>query len=286
MLAIIKSWRFLILRRLTQFGTILLFVGSLHGGWSWFGQPLLRGDLSASFILGTIPLADPFAVLQIFFTGHLAKVEVWIGAIIILVFYGLLGGRTWCAWVCPVNLVTDLAGWLHHHTLPKNLFSLPRNLRYLILLMALLLSAIIGLPAFEWVSPIGAMHREILFGLGLGWTGVLGIFLFDWLVVKQGWCGHLCPLGGFYSLLGRYAQLRVQFNASRCTHCGECGTVCPEPQVLNLKQLAKDNQVLSGACTNCGRCIPICPEHSLQFGWRGTQLTNTYYPPQHHLGEN
>jgi ferredoxin-type protein NapH len=48
------------------------------------------------------------------------------------------------------------------------------------------------------------MHREIIFGLGLGWTALVGLFLFDWLVVKHGWCGHLCPLGAFYSVIGRH----------------------------------------------------------------------------------
>jgi ferredoxin-type protein NapH len=113
------------------------------------------------------------------------------------------------------------------------------------------------------------MHREILFGLGLGWTALAGIFLLDWLVIKQGWCGHLCPLGAFWSLLGRHtAQIRVAFDRRTCNGCGACQAICPDPQVLNLKRLAQDGQVLSGECTNCARCIPVCPEQSLGFGWR------------------
>lgn len=270
---ILWSWRYLILRRVVQFGVLLLFFGTFHWGWSAFGRPLLSGNLSASRVLDAITLADPFAVLQIFVTGHLLQSEVVIGALLVLGFFVLVGGRTWCAWVCPVNLVTDLAGWLHKTTWRKNLFGLPRNLRYYVLGLALILSALMGLPAFEWVSPIGAMHREIVFGLGLGWTALLGIFLFDWLVVKNAWCGHLCPLGAFYAAIGRpSAQLRVKFDESTCTSCGLCAAVCPEPQVLNLKRLAREAQVLSGECTNCGRCIPICPEGSLKFGWRVKRL--------------
>lgn len=262
-------WRYLILRRAVQVGVLLLFFGTLHWGWVLFGRPLLSGNLSSSMILRQVPLADPFATLQILLTGHLPEWEALLGAVFVLGFFAILGGRVWCAWVCPVNMVTDLAGWLHQKTWRKNLFSLPRGLRYTVLALALLLSVVIALPAFEWVSPIGAMHREILYGIGLGWTALLGLFLFDWLVLKNGWCGHLCPLGAFYALLARRtAQLRVKFDPETCDSCGDCAVVCPEPQVLNLKRLNREGQVLSGECTNCGRCIPVCPRDSLAFGWR------------------
>jgi ferredoxin-type protein NapH len=259
----------MILRRVVQIGVLLLFLGTLHWGWSLFGLPLLSGNLSASEVLGQVTLADPFATLQILLTGHVLQAEVLLGAVLVLGVFVILGGRVWCSWVCPVNMVTDFAAVLHRKTWRKNLFGIPRHLRYTVLALALLLSVLIGLPAFEWVSPIGAMHREIIFGLGLGWTALVGLFLFDWLVVKQGWCGHLCPLGAFYSLVGRHtAQIRVKFDQSTCSSCGDCQAICPEPQVLNLKRLAQDGQVLSGECTNCARCIPICPEKSLSFGWR------------------
>lgn len=51
--------------------------------------------------------------------------------------------------------------------------------------------------AFEWISPIGMAHREIIYGVGIGLLFLVGIFLFDLLVVKHGWCGHLGPLGAF-----------------------------------------------------------------------------------------
>jgi ferredoxin-type protein NapH len=278
------SWRYLILRRIVQIGVLLLFFGTLHWGWSLFGLPLLSGNLSASEVLGRVTLADPFATLQILLTGHLLQFEVLLGAALVLGVFMILGGRVWCSWVCPVNPVTDLAGFLHRKTWRKNLFGIPRHLRYTVLALALLLSVLIGLPAFEWVSPIGAMHREIIFGLGLGWTALVGLFLFDWLVVKHGWCGHLCPLGAFYSVVGRHtAQIRVKFDQASCNGCGKCQAICPEPQVLNLKRLAQDGQVISGECANCARCIPICPEKSLAFGWRLRKASSGSVPAQHPL---
>jgi ferredoxin-type protein NapH len=261
-------WRYLILRRLTQFSVLLLFFATAHWAWTLVGQPLLSGNLSASSVIGLVPLADPFAVLQILFTRHLLSTEVLVGAAIVLVFYGLVGGRVFCSWVCPVNVVTDFAGWLRNHLDLGNALHLNRSLRYYVLALVLVLSVVTGLAAFEWVSPIAMLHRELIFGIGMGLIGVGGIFLFDLMVVRHGWCGHLCPLGAFYALVGKAAQLRIRFDEKTCTRCGECIRVCPEPQVLNLNQAAQRGLVVSGECSNCGRCVPVCPEDSLSFDLR------------------
>ena len=261
------GWRYLILRRVTQIGILLMFFGTLHWGWQFMGAPLLRGNLSASDFIGVVPLADPFAVLQQLVGGHWLHTTVLLGAAILLLFY-VIAGRVFCAWVCPMNMVTDLASWLRSKLAINDLFRLSRSTRYWILAMALVLSALMGVAAFEWVSPISMLHREIIYGVGLGLTAALGIFILDLLILKHGWCGHLCPLGAFYGLLGKKAWLRVRFDDRSCTRCGECARVCPEPHVLNLRKAAEKGRVDFGECTNCARCIPICPEDSLDFAWR------------------
>ena len=264
----LSVWRYIILRRVVQVSVLLLFIGTVHWGWSLAGRPLLVGNLSSSELLGVIPMADPFAVAQMLVTQHALASRVLVGAAIVLLLYAVLGGRVWCSWVCPMNMVTDLAGWLRIRLGSRDMFHLSRNIRYSVLALALLLSALTGVAAFEWVSPISMLHRELIFGLGLGWTAVLGVFLFDLLVLRHGWCGHLCPLGAFYALVGRVAPVRVRFDTPTCTHCGECSRVCPEPQVLNLKQAANAGMITSGECTNCGRCITVCPEDTLHFDMR------------------
>ena len=265
----LRVWRFVILRRITQACILILFFGTAHWGWSLFGEPLLTGNLSGSEFAGFLPMADPFATLQILLTRAMPDSEVLIGAAIILALYGLTAGRVFCAWVCPVNLVTDLAGWLRRRLNIRDLLYLPRSTRYMVLVAALLLSVLTAVAAFEWISPIGMLHRELVYGVGLGWIAVLGIFILDLFVIRHGWCGHLCPLGAFYSLLGkRSARLVVGFDAASCTHCAECATVCPEPHVLNLKKIEQAGQVSPGECSACGRCVGSCPEGSLRFHWR------------------
>jgi ferredoxin-type protein NapH len=275
----LKVWRFIIYRRIVQIGTLLLFFGSAHWGWTLANEPVLMGNLSASTLLGTIPLADPFAVLQIFLTQHVLETEVIIGAGIILLLYTLLGGRTWCSWVCPINMVADLSAWLRRRLRIKDRIILSRNVRYTVLALSLILSVITGVAAFEWVSPISMLHRELIFGIGMGLMAVIGVFIFDLLVLRDGWCGHLCPLGAFYALIGKIAPVRILFDSPSCTHCGECARVCPEPQVMNLIKATEAGMIASGECTNCGRCITVCPEDTLCFGLR-KQNGTSYESPQ------
>lgn len=263
------SWRYIVLRRLSQFGILLLFFGTAHWAWQFPAKtPLLAGNLSGSELMGMVPMADPFAALQIFLTGHVLHETAIIGAAVVLGFYLLVGGRVFCAWVCPVNMVTDLAGWLRTKLDIRAIVHLPRSVRYFILAAALVLSAVTGVAAFEWVSPVGMMHREIVFGIGFGFLALLAIFLFDLLILKNGWCGHFCPLGAFWSLVGKAGLVKVRFDKTNCTHCGECAKVCPEPQVLNLKKIEERGMVFSGECSNCGRCTALCPEGSLAFDLR------------------
>jgi ferredoxin-type protein NapH len=264
----LNVWRYLLMRRTVQISLLVLFYGTFHWNWAVMERPLLSGNLSASEFLGVIPMADPFAVLQIILTGQLPLQEVLLGSIIILAIVAFLGGRTWCAWVCPINMITDLAAWIRRRIGVNNAFKISLSIRYMVLALTLVLSVLTGVAAFEWISPISMMHRELVFGIGAGWIAVAGVFLFDLFILRNGWCGHLCPLGAFYALVGKVAQVRIAFDAPTCTQCCECVKVCPEPQVLNFKSATQNWMVESGECTNCGRCITVCPEDTLSYDLR------------------
>jgi ferredoxin-type protein NapH len=261
--------RFLLARRAIQLLVLAAFLGTAHWGWRVAGQPLLGGNLSASKFAGAVPLADPFAVLQMLAAGQPLAWEVLVGAALVVAFFGLVAGRAFCGWVCPMNLVTDAAAWTRRALkVPGDLVHLRASSRYIVLVLALLLSALTGLAAFEWLSPVSALPRELIYGAGLGLLGAAGIFLLDAFVLKHGWCGHLCPLGACHALIARPARLRVAFDDATCTHCGDCVRVCPEPRVLNFAEAAARGAVAPGECTQCGRCIAICPERSLSFALR------------------
>ena len=258
-----NNYRYLFFRRFTQIGLLILYFGANAWGWK-----MLQGNLSSSTILGIIPMSDPYAALQMLAAGAVLATDLLIGVLIVVFFYFVVGGRAFCSWVCPINMVTDFAAFVRELIGMNKLTGVKqpasRNLRYWILGLSLVVSAVMGLAAFEFISPISMFHRGIVFGIGFGWAGVLIIFLFDLFVLKNGWCGHICPLGGFYSILGKFSLIRVKHNEENCTLCMKCKVVCPESQVLYM--IGKESlPVISGECTNCARCIEVCDDEALEF---------------------
>ncbi len=258
--------KYLLLRRVTQVGILFLYFAANAYGWN-----ILAGTFGSSVLFGTIPLADPYTTLQVLATGFVLGTDVLLGAVIITFFYFAVGGRAFCSWVCPINMVTDLANWLRRKLrLDKeevNYRFLKRNTRYWIMVLGLIVSAIVGIAAFEVLSPITIMQRGIIFGFGTGVAVIVAIFLFDLFGVKNGWCGHLCPLGASYSLIGKVSLIRVDHDHDACTACMHCKEVCPEVHVLHMIN-KKSIQVTDGECTNCGRCIDVCDDDALNFSIR------------------
>lgn len=259
-----------LLRRCVQLAVLALFIGTARLGWSLLGEPLLNGTLSSSLVAGGLALSDPFALLQKLCAGHKPEAVMITGALTVLVFYLLVGGRAFCAWVCPMNIVTDAAyGTRKALNLPASSLRVSRKTRYALAVAALLASAVSGTAAFEWVSPQAFLWRELVWGVGAGLlAAVTGVFALDVLLLERGWCGHLCPLGAFWSIVGKAGLIKPLFDDERCTKCGDCLRVCPEAQVLNFKQAAACGFIASGECTNCGRCAAVCPENAIRFATR------------------
>ncbi|MCI5211593.1 MAG: quinol dehydrogenase ferredoxin subunit NapH, partial [Candidatus Electrothrix sp. ATG2] len=233
---------------------------------------IITGTLSASETLGFLPLTDPLLLLQSVVAGHVVTGTAIIGVLIVVVFYALIGGRVFCSWVCPVNLVTDGASWLNRRLGLKQGGTMSSSTRYWFMVMILVLAACTGSIVWEQLNPVTVLQRGLVFGMGAGWLLLVAVFLFDAFVVRRGWCGHLCPVGALYSLLGFVSVLRVKAEQrEQCTDCMDCFTVCPEPQVIRpaLKgDEASSAVILSNNCLNCGRCIDICPHNIFRFSQR------------------
>jgi len=260
--------RWLLARRFTQLSILVLF---LLG--PWFGIWLVKGNLNASLTLDVLPLTDPYVLLQSLFAGHAPELAALSGALIVLGFYMLVGGRSYCAWVCPVNMVTDSAHWLRERLGISGAARLSSASRYAILAATLLLALLTGGLAWEFINPVSMLHRGLIFGMGLAWLPVLSVFLLDLLVSRRAWCGHLCPVGAFYSLAGARSLLRVRADRrDQCDDCMDCFLVCPEPKVIRpaLKGAERGTGpvITSANCTNCGRCIDVCAKNVFRFGSR------------------
>ena len=242
-------------RRAVQIGIILLIASPL------FGMTFFSGNLAAGRLFG-IELIDPIAFLQATLAARLFLPSFLGGAALVAALYFVLGGRTFCGWICPVYLLTELGDTVGQR-IGTGKQRLPLSGTRWSLLAVIIVSFLAGVPLFELLSPIGITTRAIMFQSFFSLLLPAAILIVEISVANRLWCRSLCPVGGFYALLGRFSPARVGFKKHLCTGCGECRPVCPVEEVLEPPLVNGARQVVSGDCTRCGACIDVCPTKAL-----------------------
>jgi ferredoxin-type protein NapH len=241
---------------------------------------LLEGSLSGSRLLGFY-LMDPFNSFQIIlisaFTGHLQYLTMnfIIGFATIIIFYFLVGGRTYCSWLCPYHFLAEWGEKLHDYLVKKKKIkehAYNRYLRYLFWVGFLLLALLTRNLVFEDINPVGIISRAIIYGPGLILLWVLTLILFEIVYTKRFWCRYVCPIGTTWSMVGNLTPFGVKFELDKCAHCLDCQKVCLVPHELWFVEKGKATEQrhdVGSDCTRCGLCIDVCPGQALNYTVKG-----------------
>jgi ferredoxin-type protein NapH len=241
----------------------------------------LKGNTWSGTFWG-LKLSDPLAALGQTAAGHTLYWPFLLTALIPIAFT-VVFGRFFCGWLCPATFLyelnSNLAGWLRWAGLKPGHRRFDKRIKYVVLVMGVILSAVSGSVLVAAVYPPAIIGREIYYvialgGFGAGMVFFLGTLLFDLLVARRGFCRYLCPGGALYALLGRYRLVRIRRIAETCNDCAKCNAVCE----FGLDPL-RDG--FGQECNNCTACIAVCPTDAMTFVIRPTD-----YPAQGpgHLG--
>ena len=244
-----------VVRRVVQGCMLVLFcLPPLLAGWGLAGlfaggdgevttpaEGVFFGSLSSSSVAG-VPLFDPLGAVEAMAASRgLLAASALTGALLIVVVYGLVRGRAFCGWVCPVNLVgegVDAARRRLGIEVPER--TVPRRAKIGVAAAVVLLSALVGF--------------------------LLAIIIAELLVSRRLWCRALCPLGGTFQVLGRAGQVNVAIDHDACIHCDKCTHVClADPEILAPALVGEDTIVRAGDCMACGACVDVCPTSALRF---------------------
>ena len=196
----------------------------------------------------------------------------------IIAVSGLLAGRVFCGWACPMGAVQDLLG-----RIPKlRAFKLPRFGRADRVLKALkyamLLLAIVGFYALNqrFAIPVRG-HADWSFDAArVSWLTydtfsrvrvlliVGGVVLA--VIVTRAWCRYLCPLGALLALGNRISLFRLRRDKALCSGCDKYPRECRTYTTPGTAD-----------CVLCGDCIEGCPRNAIGFavGRRGREQAPT-----------
>jgi ferredoxin-type protein NapH len=239
----------------------------------------LEGTLNGSRFLG-FHMIDIFTTLEMFMAEHHLHINIIIGVSTITIFYLLVGGRSYCAWVCPYGILSEIGEKLHNTLVSKKIIKdrvFDHRVRYIFWAIFLILSLTSGYLVFETFNVVGILSRAIAYGWSLALVWVVVVFLIEVFYSRRAWCTYICPIGTTYGMIGKVSALRIEWN-DNCDHCMVCSDVCFENQVLEITKAKYDKQreeknitreYITGAdCTLCGRCIDVCHADALKFDFR------------------
>ena len=234
-----------------------------------------------------------------------------IPSIVLVAILGLIFGKAWCSWVCPLGFLQDLFSrirklpGIRHYNLSDNQKLVTVAGRWFLLSALVVLAAGIGIPHFfmrefqyDLVTPFCQIcpgkqifaftqgrFREMLtvdtistLSAVMSWLAI--VFFFFYLAttsfIRRLWC-RLCPMGAMLGLFNRFSLLALRKEGKRCTKCGICQRSCPT-QVNEVYEEKEKERIVSSDCILCFRCIEMCPEkEALRAGFlKSTIVRSTY----------
>ncbi|MBO4965405.1 MAG: 4Fe-4S binding protein [Muribaculaceae bacterium] len=192
-----------------------------------------------------------------------------------------LFGRVYCAVICPVGTLQDLAAPLRKYFpgARKNYrFKSAKKIRnhiFIVYLLCLVIGVtVVPIVIEPWnimrsISSIANADAsaELWTGLGLGvgvgiLAGVISLLLILLSAIYFGrdFCNVICPVGTALSLVGSSALYHIEIDPDKCSGCLKCEEIC---QASCIK--VTDRYVDNARCIRCFDCIAECPDGAIRY---------------------
>jgi polyferredoxin len=192
----------------------------------------------------------------------------WIPLLLVLGI-GVVVGRLFCGWVCPIGFLQDLL-----HRIPSRKFRLPRWtawVKYPVLVASVFLVAwylggdspyffcnFCPTSGIMVVLPTAIADRDVakLFEqtakFGVTVAVVLGA-----IAVSRPFCKVLCPVGALVAVTNKVMPWKLHLSAKACVKCRKCDKGCPMD--LPVARHQDEATTRDPECIVCHECRGRCP---------------------------
>ncbi len=176
----------------------------------------------------------------------------------------LLFGPVFCSWICPFGTVEEFIGKIgkkifkknYNHFVPSIIDKLLRYIRYVILILVVINTAISGKLLFANFDPYFALFNIWSSEVTRLSLLVLGLVLIGSLFVERPWCKYFCPLGALLGIFNLFRIVKLKRNEKTCINCKACDRICP----MNIN-VSTSKAVSNHQCISCFLCTDeiTCP---------------------------
>ena len=225
---------------------------------------------------GFLPIGGLLGVFDWVYQGSLNVIHP-AATVLLLVFVALalVARKSFCSWVCPVGLLSDLAARVGRFFFGRTFriwrwLDLPlRSLKYLLLgffawaivrMSPMAVRGFIESPYYRLSDVrMGLFFAEIS---GVG-AGILALLFAASILWKGFWCRYLCPYGALLGLVSWLSPMKIRRDPVSCIDCKLCDKACGARLPVSRKAA-----ITSPECTGCLDCVAACPvQDALGIGW-------------------
>jgi len=238
----------------TLFALVYMAAGSVLVGYLWYSRVMTRRLVLLAALQSTLcgfvfvaPIMPQEIGGLVNAATGVSAITPGIVAICVVIGLALVIGRTFCASICPVGSVQELA-----YALPVKKYVIRnRRLTEAVRLAVFVAAVIAALYLVDLMEYTGLYD---LFALTVSALAIvaLGIVVLS-AVVYRPVCRLLCPFGVLFSFAAQFSWFRLHRTDS-CISCRKCEKVCPAATA------GKDDP--KRECYLCGRCTEVCPKDS------------------------
>jgi ferredoxin-type protein NapH len=259
----------------------------------WHKISLVLPTLSCHYLKERVASCYIYTIQELLNSGFKVRYTNLIIPTIVFLLLGLIFGRAWCSWACPIGFLQDMFTRLRsflkigHYNLSDDLKLVSVFVKWFTVLGLISISLGIGIPHFfmkafqyDLILPfcqlcpgkqiyplLTARFKEVLavdtitqLTAVMSYAAIVSFvfYLVTTAFIRRMWC-RLCPMGVLLGFLNKISLLSLRKEGKRCTKCGICQRSCPV-QVSEVYEEKTRERIDPSDCTLCFRCVEMCPE--------------------------